>query len=116
MSASTILPAAETTRSCGSGAATCSVSSIPLPGQPGNVEAMRARNRREGIKSEPYRPVLQIPGFVTAGWLVGQALEADANAHALVERGMACAADGWFALADAYRVEADTLSSQNNPQ
>ncbi len=74
---------------------------------------MRARNRREGITQEPYRALLQIPGFITAGWLVGQAIEADVNAKALVDRGMACAADAWFALADAYRFEAEVISSQN---
>jgi len=61
-----------------------------------------------------YLALLQIPGIITAGWLVGQAMEADANAKALVERGVACAADAWFALANAYRSEAEVISSRKS--
>jgi hypothetical protein len=85
----------------------------PLPGQPGYVDHMRERNRREGIEPESYRAPLKIAGFVTAGWLEGQARDAEANGHAFVGEGLACAADAWFALANAYRIEATLLFSDN---
>ncbi len=86
----------------------------PLPGQPGYADHMRARNRREGIEPEPYRAPLKIAGFVTAGWLESQARDAEANGHALVEKGLACAAEAWFALSKAYRAEVDVLFSDNS--